>query len=57
MVVWVLLMAGDHDPVILLFDVVGKAATLLPRQKGPTAVNAGMMLWSIEMVIVVLTPH
>ena len=50
-------MTADQDPVILLFDVVGKAATLLPKQKGPTAAKVGVMLWSIEMVSVVTTPH
>ena len=57
MVVWVLSIAGDQDPVILLFDVVGKAAMALPKQNGPTAVKVGVMLWSIEMVSVVTTPH
>ena len=56
-VVRVLSIAGDHEPVILLFEVVGKAAMLLPKQKGPIAVNVGVILWSIEMVIVVTSPH
>ena len=57
MVVWVLLMAGDHDPWILLLEVVCKAGIELPKQYGPTAANVGMMLWSISMVKVAVLPH
>ena len=31
-----LLTAGDHVPVMELFDVVGKAANASPEQIGPT---------------------
>ena len=50
-------MTADQDPVILLFDVVGKAGIELPKQKGPTAAKVGVMLWSIETVSIVTSPH
>ena len=34
-------MAGAHEPVIELLDVVGKAAIAAPSQKGPTGVKVG----------------
>ena len=41
-VVAVLLSAGDHIPVIPLFDVVGNAAKVAPEQMGATAVKVGV---------------
>jgi hypothetical protein len=37
----VLFIAGDHVPVIPLFDVVGKALIVAPEQNGPTDVKVG----------------
>ena len=34
--------AGDHEPVIPLFEVVGKAVSVAPEQIGATAVNVGV---------------
>jgi hypothetical protein len=39
----VLSIAGDHVPVIPLFDVVGKALIVAPEQNGPTAENVGVI--------------
>ena len=36
--------AGDHVPVMELFEVVGKAASVPPVQIGETAVNVGVVL-------------
>ena len=57
MVVWVLSIAGDQDPVILLVDIIGKTGIELPKQYGSIPANVGVMLWSIEMVRVVASPH
>jgi len=40
-VVVVLFSAGFHAPVILLFDVVGRAANVAPEQIGVTCVKVG----------------
>jgi len=37
-----LFMPGDQEPVILLFDVVGKGDTELPEQIAGTCVNKGV---------------
>lgn len=57
-VVAVLFIAGDQVPVILLFEVVGKAAKVSPMQIGATAVNVGVA--GVEftfIVIVVVVAH
>jgi hypothetical protein len=56
-VVVVLSNAGDHVPLIPSFDVVGKAANASPEQIGATAVNVGVVLGVIVIVIVVGTAH
>ena len=55
MVVDVLFIAGDHVPVILLFDVVGKGANASPVQIGATPVKVGVTFEStvIDNVVVV----
>ena len=42
-VVAVLLIVGDQDPLILLFEVVGKAFKVAPLQIAATCVNAGVV--------------
>ena len=49
--------AGDHVPVMELFEVVGKAASVAPVQIGETAVNVGVMLELTEIVIVAVVAH
>ncbi len=44
MVVVVLFNAGDHVPVIPLFDIVGNADKLAPEQIGETCVNVGFVV-------------
>ena len=53
----VLLIAGDHVPVILLLEVVGNAAKASPLQIGATAVKVGVVGAFIVMVIVVVVAH
>jgi len=49
----VLIVAGDHVPVIPLVDVVDNAGAVLFRQSGPIAAKAGVML--PVMVISIVT--
>ncbi len=56
-VVAVLFKAGDHVPVIPLFEVVGKAAKVAPAQIVATCVNVGTMFGFTSMVIVVVVAH
>ena len=49
--------AGDHVPVIPLFDVVGNAASVDPEQIGATAVNVGVTLGLTVMVRVAVVAH
>jgi hypothetical protein len=56
-VVVVLSSAGAQVPVILLFDVVGKADRLPPEQMGVTAVNVGVTFGFTVMVKVVVVAH
>ena len=56
-VVAVLFSAGDHVPVIPLFEVVGKAANVAPEQIGATAVNVGVTCGFTVMVKVVVVAH
>ena len=56
-VVAVLLSAGDHVPVIPLFDVVGNAASVAPEQIGATALNVGRMFGLTTIVSVAVVAH
>jgi hypothetical protein len=56
-VVAVLSKAGDHVPVIPLFDVVGNALKLSPEQIALTAVKLGVMFGLTVMVSVVVVAH
>ncbi len=56
-VVVVLLIAGDHVPVIPLLDVVGSALIVEPEQNGPTAENVGVVFGVIVMVSVAVVAH
>ena len=52
-----LLNAGDHVPVMLLFEVVGNADKLPPEQIGATAVKVGVTFGLTVMVNVVVVAH
>jgi hypothetical protein len=49
--------AGDHVPVIPLFDVVGSGASVAPEQIGGTAVNVGVMFELTVIVNVAVVAH
>ena len=53
----VLLSAGVHVPVIVLFDVDGNAASGSPEQIGATAVNVGVMFGLTVIISVVVVAH
>ena len=53
----VLIVAGDHVPVIPLVDVVGKPGAVLFRQSGPIAAKAGVMLPVVVISIVTAVAH
>ena len=53
----VLFSAGDHVPVIPLFEVVGNAASVAPEQIGATAANVGRMFGLTTIVSVVTVAH
>jgi len=53
----VLIVAGDHVPVIPLVDVVSKAGAVLFRQSGPIAAKAGVMLPVVVISIVAAAAH
>ena len=48
---------GDQVPVILLLDVVGRAASVAPEHIGATAVNVGVTIGLTVMVNVVVFAH
>ena len=52
-----LLIAGDHVPVIPLLDVVGRADIVAPEQNGPTDVNVGVMFGVMVIVSVAVVAH
>jgi hypothetical protein len=56
-VVAVLLSAGDHEPVMPLFEVVGNADKVAPEQIGATDVNVGVMFGLTVIVSVVVVAH
>ena len=50
-----LIAAGDQDPAIPLFDVVGKASGVAPWQYGPSWVNNGVVFgWTVIAIVVVV---
>ena len=53
----VLSIAGDHVPVMPLFDVVGKALIVAPEQNGPMDVNVGVIFGLMVIVKVVVVAH
>ena len=53
----VLIVAGDHVPVMLLVDVVGNAAGVAPTQYGPACAKVGVTLSFTTTVIVVDVAH
>jgi hypothetical protein len=53
----VLSIAGDHVPVMPLFDVVGKELMVAPEQKGPNAENVGVIFGVMVIVKVVVVAH
>ncbi len=53
----VLFNAGDHVPVIPLFEVVGNAANVAPVQIGATAVKVGVTCGLTVIVNVVVVAH
>ena len=52
-----MLNAGDHVPVILLFEVVGNADKLPPEHIGDTAVKVGVTFGLTVIVNVVVVAH
>jgi len=53
----VLIVAGDHVPVIPLVDVAGKAGAMLFWQSGPIAAKAGVMLLVVVISMVTTVAH
>jgi hypothetical protein len=53
----VLLSAGDHEPVMPLFEVVGSADSVAPEQIGATALNVGVTFGLTVIVNVVVVAH
>jgi hypothetical protein len=51
----VVIVAGDHDPAMLLLELAGKATGLAPWQYGPNCVNNGVVFGftTIDIVVVV----
>ena len=50
-------IAGDHVPVIPLFEVVGKAESVAPEQIELTCVNVGVGFGVTEIVIFAIVAH
>ena len=53
----VLFTAGDHVPVMPLFDVVGKGDNIPPEQIGATCVKVGITCEFTVMDIVAVVAH
>ena len=53
----VLFKAGDHVPVIPLFEVAGKADKAAPEQIGATVVKVGVILELTVIVNVAVVAH
>ena len=49
--------AGDHEPVIPLFDVVGNGDKVAPEHIGATALNVGVTFGLTVIVKVVVVAH
>ena len=56
-VVAVLSKAGDHVPIIPLFEVVGNADKVAPEQIELTCVNVGVVFGVTEIVIFAIVAH
>ena len=57
MVVDVLFNAGDHVPLIPLFDIVGKADKLPPLQIAATGEKVGITFGVTVIIMVVVVAH
>ena len=57
MVVEVLLIAGDHVPVIPLVEVVGNTDKLAPEQIAATCVKVGVVFDVTVIVMVAVVAH
>ena len=53
MVVVAVFNAGDHEPVMPLVEVVGKAANVPPAQIAGTAVNVGTIVFGFTVIVIV----
>jgi hypothetical protein len=53
----VLFSAGDHEPLIPLVEVVGKAAKVPPEQIDATVAKVGVMFGFTVIVKVVVVAH
>jgi hypothetical protein len=53
----VLMLAGLHVPVILLFELVGNAGGVEPWLNGPICVNVGVICAEITILMVAVVPH
>jgi hypothetical protein len=53
----VLFKAGDHVPVMLLFEVVGRADNVPPEQIEATCVNVGVTIGLTVIVMVGAEAH
>ena len=49
--------AGDHVPVMVLLEVVGKAPKLAPEHIADTCVNVGVTFVFTAIVIVAIVAH
>lgn len=56
-VVAVLFKAGDHVPVMPLFDVVGNGDNVAPEHMAATCVNTGTVGWFTVIVSVAVVAH
>ena len=52
-----LLIAGDHVPVMPFVELVGRAGIAAPLQYGPTAAKVGVKLLLITICSVVVVAH
>ena len=53
----VLLSAGDQEPVMPLFDVVGSGDKVAPEQIGDIALNVGIIFGLTAIVSVAVEAH
>ena len=49
--------AGDHEPLMLLIDVVGNAVNAAPEQIGATGLKVGVTVGLTVIVNVVVVAH